>query len=98
MSVERDRSQVLPEIAKELKVLSLLVPIAIITSKDFAFVHPRTSFASGWECCSGLEISLDAGNAFLTAPTKGLGDLLDEVKKILPNGPIIEKRCLDMTL
>jgi hydroxymethylpyrimidine pyrophosphatase-like HAD family hydrolase len=67
-SVTREDSRVPPEVADKLKVLSSLIPIAIITSKDYAFIHPRTEFASAWACCSGLEITLANGNIHTMKP------------------------------
>lgn len=35
--------------------------MAIITSKDCAFVRPRTAFAKAWACTGGLEIVIAGG-------------------------------------
>ncbi len=65
-------SSVMPgEIEEPLKRLSSMIPIAIVTSKDFHFIRPRTPFASAWACVSGLEIVLPDGRMLSTPRVNG---------------------------
>ena len=64
--VKREQSEVSQEIARPLFELSRYIPIAIVTSKDYAFVRPRTDFASAWACCSGLEICIKIGKPIIS--------------------------------
>ena len=68
--VALDASAVPKEIGEPLQRLSSSVPVAIVTSKDFGFVRPRTPFARAWACVSGLEIVLSDGRSF-AAPQTG---------------------------
>jgi len=69
--VAPEASSVPKEIEAHLVRLSSLVPIAIVTSKDFAFVRRRTPFARAWACVSGLDLVLDDGRAVATAQVHG---------------------------
>ncbi len=51
--------------------LSSSLPVAIVTSKDFFFVRPRTPFARAWACVSGLEIVLSDGRVVVGSPVGG---------------------------
>jgi len=59
-----EASAVPQEIEEPLAALGSSVPVAIVTSKDCAFVRPRTKFACAWACVSGLEIVLSDGRTF----------------------------------
>jgi hypothetical protein len=80
--VSLDASGVPEEIGEPLLRLSPSIPIAIVTSKDFGFVRPRTPFARAWACVSGLEIVLSDGRS-LAAPQTGsrLREGLEYVKR-----------------
>jgi HAD superfamily hydrolase (TIGR01484 family) len=76
--VPLDSSGVPKEIGDSLLRLSASLPVAIVTSKDYDFIRPRTPFARAWACVSGLEIVLSDGRRF--ADEKGSGRLLDGLK------------------
>jgi len=80
--VALDASGVPEEISGPLLRLSSSVPVAIVTSKDYGFVRPRTPFARAWACVSGLEIVLSDGRSF-AAPQTGsrLREGLEYVKR-----------------
>jgi len=61
--VPLESSRVPLRIEEPLQRIASSIPIAIVTSKDFDFVRPRTTFASAWACASGLEIVLSDGTA-----------------------------------
>lgn len=90
--VNRDNSQLPSKILKNLTVLASLIPVAIITSKDYTFIRPRTQFACAWACCSGLEITLANGNTFATKKLFDLAPLMTEVRKILTEKVFIEEK------
>jgi HAD superfamily hydrolase (TIGR01484 family) len=69
--VAPDASSVPNEIEEPLLRLSSSIPIAIVTSKDYGFVRPRTPFARAWACVSGLEVVLSDGRAFASSLTGG---------------------------
>ena len=68
-------SSVPEEIEEPLRRLGSAVPVALVTSKDYRFIRPRTAFASAWACVSGLEIVLQDGRAF---PAKRLSGRVRE--------------------
>ena len=80
--VSLDASGVPAEIGEPLLRLSSAIPVAIVTSKDYNFVRPRTPFARAWACVSGLEIVLSDGRSF-AAPQTGsrLREGLEYVKR-----------------
>jgi hydroxymethylpyrimidine pyrophosphatase-like HAD family hydrolase len=98
-NVSRDDSQVPHPVAEKLKALSSLIPVAIITSKDYAFVRPRTEFASAWACCAGIEITLADGSTQTSVNARDLGTVLTEVRKFMPKDIFLEeKRSRNNTL
>jgi hydroxymethylpyrimidine pyrophosphatase-like HAD family hydrolase len=80
--VPLEASGVPEEVRAPLLRLSSSVPVAVVTSKDYAFVRPRTPFARAWGCVSGLEIILSDGRSF-AAPQTGsrLREGLEYVKR-----------------
>lgn len=65
-----ESSRVPKEIEEPLRVLNSKIPVAIVTSKDYTFVRPRTEFARAWACVSGLEVVLTGGRTFASSHTK----------------------------
>ncbi len=61
LGVPRDESKIFEGVEVQLRKICRQIPLCIISSKDFDFVHPRTSFAAGWACVSGLDIRLPDG-------------------------------------
>jgi HAD superfamily hydrolase (TIGR01484 family) len=71
--------------------LSSSLSVAIVTSKDCAFVRPRTPFAAAWACVSGLEIVLSDGRAFAASRmTDKLREGLNYVKRRIGPGMTLE--------
>ncbi len=60
-TLPRDESVIPTSVEKVLRKISGRIPVAIVTSKDFDFIYPRTSFAQAWACVCGLEIRLANG-------------------------------------
>ncbi len=57
VDVSREESRTFPEVEKVLCEISKHIPVAIVTTKTYSFVYPRTrSFAHAWACCNGIEI------------------------------------------
>jgi len=69
--VSVESSSVPKEIEEPLRRLGSSVPVAIVTSKDYGFIRPRTGFARAWACVSGLEITLRDGRAFPATRVSG---------------------------
>ena len=69
--VPLEESKVPDEIADALRALASRLPVAIITSKDYSFVGPRTPFAKAWACASGLEMVLADGRRFSSERVSG---------------------------
>lgn len=67
--VPKESSSVPKAVEEELIRIASLVPVAIVTSKDFYFVNPRTLFANAWACVGGLEIVLPDGTTLLEDTT-----------------------------
>lgn len=59
LNVSRTESMVLPENMAILRQISSIIPVAIITTKDIAFVVQRTLFARAWAGLGGLEIKIN---------------------------------------
>ncbi len=57
VDVSREESRVFPEVEAVLREISRYIPVAIVTTKTYAFIYPRTKdFAHAWACCNGVEI------------------------------------------
>jgi hydroxymethylpyrimidine pyrophosphatase-like HAD family hydrolase len=87
--VTREASHVPKDVQDALLRLSSSVPVAIVTSKDFGFIRPRTDFARAWSCVSGIETVLSDGRVFGT-PVKGLHEALQYVKRHDHSGLTLE--------
>lgn len=106
-NVRRELSAVPPSIAAPLSELASRIPVAIITSKDYAFVRPRTKFASAWACCSGLEVNLKDGRTVASPGLADLSGLLSASQRALSGRCLVEVKkardgrvmgfCLDWT-
>ena len=59
LNVSRTESRDLPENLAILRQISSIIPVAIITTKDLAFVVERTPFAHAWAGLGGLEIKVN---------------------------------------
>jgi hydroxymethylpyrimidine pyrophosphatase-like HAD family hydrolase len=77
--VGRACSRVPLRIARVLERIARSVPLAIITSKDYDFVYPRTRFAHAWACLAGLQIVLKTGERELLERLEDKSDALREL-------------------
>jgi hypothetical protein len=72
LGVMREESRIFGDVEAQLRRISRRIPVCIVTAKDFAFIYPRSSFAAGWACVSGLDIRLADGRQ---VTQRGLTDL-----------------------
>ncbi len=86
-TLPRDESAIPTGVERILRTISRRIPVAIITSKDFDFIYPRTSFAEAWACVCGLEIRLANGR---TVSSK-ISPYLERVLRHLEN-----EECKDL--
>lgn len=66
LNVLRREVRVSKETEAVLHRIKQLIPVGIITTKDMAFIMPRTQFASAWCVIGGLEIKI--GERIITDP------------------------------
>ncbi len=66
INVPREQSGVLPQIESALNQIRQLVPVGVITTKDLAFILPKTPFAHAWATVAGLEMKI--GENIVKAP------------------------------
>jgi trehalose-6-phosphatase len=71
LNVQRQESRVPTETEALLHRIRQLIPVGIITTKDMAFIVPRTPFASAWCAIGGLEIRI--GERIATDPCVNAG-------------------------
>ncbi len=92
MEGRREDSEVPAPIMSALEALSAKIPVAVITSKDYHFVAPRTaSFARGWACAGGLEVRIrGAPSAGVRVPP--IDRAAERLERWLPAGTIIERK------
>ncbi len=55
IDISRNASSIPEEKSSTLQLIAKAIPIVIVTTKDLAFVIPRTPFASAWSSVGGLE-------------------------------------------
>ena len=91
IDVPPGRSRIPRGVEGELRRIAARIPFAVITSKDFGFIHPRTSFAHAWACANGLEIRLSNGQVITRGGLLDLRGALSYVRKSL-GGVRIEKK------
>ncbi|MDG6924997.1 MAG: hypothetical protein JRN09_00435 [Nitrososphaerota archaeon] len=92
MGVPRRESNVPEALRSRLVRLSSRIPVAVITSKDLAFIRPRTTFARGWACAMGMEISLADGRRHIMDCAPEASVPLGMAENLVPNGAILEKK------
>lgn len=66
LNVPRQESRIPEETGAVLHRIKQLIPVGIITTKDLAFILPRTPFANSWGAIAGLEIKI--GSTVFKAP------------------------------
>lgn len=81
-SMRRDISRIPESIERELRKIGTRVPFAIITSKDFDFIFPRTSFAKAWACVCGLEIRLANGKTISSGSLVNAESVLPRINRM----------------
>jgi len=92
MGVPRSLSYVPAKLAHTLISLSSRVPVAIITSKDYAFVRPRTAFAEAWACAGGLEIVLAGGPRCLPREVPDIEPPFKRIGRKLRGAVLLERK------
>ncbi len=90
--VPREDSHVPGPLLSVLSQISSRVPVAVITSKDFAFVKPRTPFASAWATVLGLEIRLRNGFGRQARVPRNFRQVFTRIRKALPSGILVEEK------
>jgi trehalose-6-phosphatase len=89
--VRAEESRVAPELDGLLKEVSGQVPFALITSKDCAFIRPRTPYAAAWSCVSGLETVYAYGGPRTANSSRDLRGDAEWARRELPGTRIEEK-------
>jgi trehalose-phosphatase len=96
LTVTRQQSRVLPHLESLLKLFQKFVPIGIISTKDLAFILPRTSFAQAWAAIAGLEMKIGA-KVFKPQGVEEslpyLNQALEYARKHTDDGGYIEEKC-----
>lgn len=91
LGVPRNKSKIFEEgVEDRLRKICRQVPLCIITSKGFDFIYPRTSFAEGWACVSGLDIRLADGRRSGEKSLIDLTRLLELAKSMEREGALTE--------
>ncbi len=94
--VSRDASSIPEPTLSRLVELSSRIPIAVITSKDYGFIEPRTrAFARAWACASGLDIRLRGNGTkelFEATEIPDISPSLAEIEAGLPRGVTVERK------
>jgi trehalose-phosphatase len=96
LTVTRQQSKVLPHIESLLKMMHKFVNIGIISTKDLAFILPRTPFAHAWAAIAGLELRIGTRVIRPKNVDEGLPFLhqaLELARKNADNGGVIEEKC-----
>ena len=95
MDTSRELSHVPDELIGTLTRIAAHVPVAIVTMKDFDFIHTRVPFANGWACVGGLEVRLADGRIFRSR-VRIQESILEDIQRRLPPGFTVEtKRGID---
>ena len=92
-AARREDSRVPAGVGARLRELSRRVPVGVITSKDLAFVRPRTKrFATAWSCVGGLETVVAGGPALVSEGVRDLSRALERVRRMLPADVVLEAK------
>ncbi len=76
LGVPREESRIFRSVERELRAIAREVPVSIVTAKDFDFIFPRSRFAAGWACVSGLDVRLADGRKAGLPRLRSLGQAL----------------------
>jgi trehalose-6-phosphatase len=90
--VSRRDSAIPSPLLAVLSKISSRIPVAVITSKDFKFIKPRTPFAWAWATCMGLELRSKAGRCRRVRVSQKLVKVLTEVRRTLSPLTIVEEK------
>ncbi len=90
LGVPRRKSRVFRRVEFELRNIVRKIPVGIVTAKDFEFIHPRTSFADGWACVSGLDIRTRDGTTHTSRKLASLDAPLRIARALERRGCTIE--------
>jgi hypothetical protein len=90
LGVPRDVSRIFKGVEVQLRESVRQVPVCIITSKDFDFIYPRSGFAAGWACVSGLDVRLADGRRWTEKNLVDLSKVLRFAKTKESEGASIE--------
>jgi trehalose-phosphatase len=96
LTATRQQSKVLPHTESLLNVMQKFVHIGVISTKDLAFILPRTSFAHAWAAIAGLELRIGTRIFRPRSVDEGLPYLnqaLEFARKTADNGGVIEEKC-----
>jgi hydroxymethylpyrimidine pyrophosphatase-like HAD family hydrolase len=89
LNVPRTRSRVPPSLAKTIQQIHEIIPVAIVTAKDYASVGVRTPFADAWACVYGVETITKKGESRVAIPLPDFSGAL-ELAQGMPNHPYVE--------
>ena len=64
LGVPREESRMFRSVEGEVRKIAQRIPVCMVTAKEFDFIHPRSRFAAGWGCVSGLDVRLADGRRF----------------------------------
>ncbi len=103
VDVSREESRVFPEVEPLLVEISKYIPIAIVTTKAYSFIKPRTeSFAHAWACTNGIEIVLRDGRRIVPCEVyekeRYLKEILNMARELLGTSVFIEEKWVGSTL
>ena len=90
LGVPRDESRIFRRVEQELRAIAAVVPVCVVTAKDYDFVSPRSSFAAGWACVSGLDVRLADGRGSTYTRLVDLGPALKVAEASEKLGAYIE--------
>ena len=91
LGVPRSESRVLARVESQLRRISILAPVCVVTAKDYGFVHGRTSFASGWACIGGLDVRTRNGGVARSRP-RSMGKALGLARTVEARGVHLEMK------
>jgi len=91
LQVSRAQSRIPGRLADALRRVHQSIPLAIVTAKDYSFIHERTAFADAWSCVYGFETITRQGIRRVGRIPKGLTSA-ERVGKKMPNHPRIESK------
>jgi hypothetical protein len=89
LDVPRAQSGIPEPLVSTLLEIRKGIPVAIVTAKDYQFIHKRTPFADAWSCAYGMETVLGGGTRKTSKPLAGMSGALSLVRA-MRNPPRIE--------